>query len=115
MPYASSALGEYSSEPMALYLYGTIMIAASLLRLGLNSYFQIHPGLLWQKSSEKARRLSAMTTSAPIVVYVLAMVVAGWSASLSLILYFSIPLLYFGLITLLKADPRTKATANDLG
>ena len=50
VPYASSAVGEYSSEPTALYLYGIVMIAASLLRLGLNSYFQTHPGLLWQES-----------------------------------------------------------------
>ena len=35
VPYASSALGEYSSEPTALHLYGAVLIAASLLRLGL--------------------------------------------------------------------------------
>ena len=115
VPFASSALGEYSSEPAALYLYGIVMIAASLLRLGLNAYFQTHPGLLWGASSERSRRLSAIATSTPIVVYGLAMVAAGWSTTVSLVLYFSIPLLYFGLIAVLKADPRTKGAADDLG
>jgi len=115
VPFASSALGEYSSEPAALHLYGIVMIAASLLRLGLNAYFQTHPGLLWGKSSERTRRLSAIATSTPIVIYGLAIVAAGWSTALSLVLYFSIPLLYFGLITVLKADPRTKGAADDLG
>ena len=55
-----------------------------------------------------------MTGSAPIVVYVTAMVVAGWSTTASLILYFAIPVLYFAMIAFVKADPRTKAEAGDL-
>ena len=92
VPFASSTLGEYSTEPTALHLYGVVLIAASLLRIALNAYFQTHPGLLWQASSKDSRRLIGITTSAPIVVYVLAMVAANWSTTLSLILYFSIPL-----------------------
>jgi len=114
VPYASSALGEYSEEPTALFVYGVVLIAASLLRVALNAYFQTHPGLMWQPSSKSARRLTAMTASVPIVVYVVAMVVAGWSTTLSLILYFSIPVLYFALVAFVKADPRTKAAAGDL-
>ena len=115
VPFASSALGEYSTEPTALHLYGAVLIAASLLRLALNAYFQTHPGLLWQKSSKDSRRLIGITTSAPIVVYVLAMVAANWSTTLSLILYFSIPVLYFASVALINADPRTKGVADDLG
>jgi uncharacterized membrane protein len=114
VPYASSALGEYSTEPTALYLYGTVMIAASLLRLALNAYFQTHPGLLWESLAKKTRQLMAVTGLVPIVVYIIAMVVAGWSTTLSLILYFSIPVLYFAMIAFIKADPRTKAEAGDL-
>lgn len=114
VPYASSALGEYSEEPTALYLYGAVLIAASLLRFSLNAYFHTHPGLMWQPSSKTARRLTAMTASVPIVVYVVAMVVAGWSTTLSLILYFSIPVVYFAVVAFVKADPRTKAAAGDL-
>jgi uncharacterized membrane protein len=61
VPYASSAVGEYHSEPAALHLYGVVMIAASLLRLALSAYFNSHPGLLWEKESKKSRRLTAMT------------------------------------------------------
>jgi uncharacterized membrane protein len=114
VPFASSALGEYSTEPTALHLYGVVMIAASLMRFALNAYFQSHPGLLWQPPAKKGRRLMALTGSAPIVVYVVAMVVADWSTTLSLILYFSIPVLYFAMIAFIKADPRTKAAAGDL-
>jgi uncharacterized membrane protein len=114
VPYVSSAVGEYSTEPTSLYLYGAVMITASLLRLALNAYFQTHPGLLWQPSSQNTRRLLAVTSLAPIVVYALAMVAADWSTTLSLILYFSIPVVYFLMVALIKADPRTEGVAGDL-
>ena len=114
VPFASSALGEYSAEPTALHLYGVVMIAASLLRLALNAYLQTHPGLLWQPPSKKTRRLFAYTSSVPIVVYIIAVMVAGWSTTLSLILYFSIPLVYFAVVAFVSADPRTKAAAEGI-
>lgn len=115
VPYASSALGEYATEPAALHLYGLVLIAASVLRLLLNAYFQSHPGLLWNAPSRHVRRVLAMTTSAPIVVYALAMLVADWSATLSLALFFSIPVLYFAAVALLNSDPRTRTAADELG
>lgn len=114
VPYASSALGEYSTEPTALHLYGVVMIAASLLRFALNAYFQTHPGLLWQAPPKSTRRLLALTASVPIVVYIVAMAVASWSTTLSLILYFSIPVVYFAVIAFVSADPRTKAAAEGI-
>jgi len=114
VPYASSALGEYHSEPTALYLYGAVMIAASLLRLVLNAYFLSHPGLLWEKSTKERRRLTSMTSWGVIFVYVLAMVVAGWNTDVSLALYFSVPVLYFSVVALLKSDERTRPAAEHL-
>lgn len=115
VPFASSALGAYSTEPIALDLYGVVLIAVSLLRLALNAYFQTHPGLLWQASPPKARRVILMATSGTIVVYVIAMVAAHWSTTVSLILYFSIPVLYFIVVAMLRIDPRTKSIGEDLG
>jgi len=115
VPYAASALGEYSEEPTALHLYGAVMIVASLLRLTLNYYFHRHPGLLWQSESKASRRLATTTSWVPIVVYIVAMAVADWSTDLSKVLYFVIPVAYFALVTFLKSDPRTKSAADDLG
>ncbi len=114
VPFASSALGEYPTEPTALHIYGAVLIAASLIRLALNAYFQTHPGLKWQQASKQTRRLTTVSSSIPILVFLLAMAVADWSPTLSLILYFSIPVLYFGMVALLKADPRTKVAADEL-
>ncbi|MGI9586407.1 MAG: TMEM175 family protein [Acidimicrobiia bacterium] len=114
VPYASSALGEYSEEPTALHLYGVVLIAASLLRLGLDAYFQSHPGLLWEKSSAGGRSLGAILSWGMIAIYVIAMVVASWNTNASLVLFFSIPVLYFVAVAVFKSDTRTRADADSL-
>ncbi|MGI9529535.1 MAG: TMEM175 family protein [Acidimicrobiia bacterium] len=114
VPYASSALGEYSEEPTALHLYGAVLIAAALLRVALDAYFRSHPGLLWVERSKESHRLASTISWSMIVVYVIAMLAASWNTNLSLILYFSIPVLYFIIVAALKADSRTTASAGDL-
>ncbi|MEA2009975.1 MAG: TMEM175 family protein [Actinomycetota bacterium] len=114
VPFAAGLLGEYQSEPTALHLYGLVLIAATLLRLALDSYIYRHPGLLWQEPSKGVRRVARIATGAPLVAYAIAMIVATWVPWLSLLLYFSIPLFYFVFVTVLKADPRTRVDAEDL-
>jgi hypothetical protein len=70
--------------------------------------------LLWQTSSKQARRLATAAAAAPLIVYAVAMLIADWVPWLSLLLFLSMPLLYFGFVALLKADPRTRVAAEDL-
>ncbi len=114
IPFAASVLGEYPSESTALHLYGVVLIVATVFRVVLNSYLRRHPGLLWQPPSQEARRLGTVLAAAPLVVYAVAMVIADWVPTLSLLLYFSMPLLYLGLVAVLKTDPRTQVAAEDL-
>ncbi len=114
VPFVAGVLGEYQTESVALHLYGLVLISVTVFRIALDSYVYRHPGLLWQQSSEQVRRLGRITAAAPLVVYALAMLVATWFPSLSLVLYLSIPLLYFLFVTVLKADPRTRLAAEDL-
>ena len=114
VPFAASILGEYPRDATALHLYGAVLIAVTLVRLALNSYLHRHPGLLWVQPTDKASRMANLVSAGPMVVYVSAMAVAAWIPWLSLLLYFSMPLLYFGLVAMLKADPRTRVAAEDL-
>jgi uncharacterized membrane protein len=114
VPFAAAVLGEYQSEPTALHLYGLVLIAVTLLRIAIDSYLYRHQGLLWQQSSKEVQHLARITAAAPLGVYAIAMLVATWVPWLSLLLYLSIPLLYFLLVTVLKADPRTRVAAEDL-
>jgi uncharacterized membrane protein len=114
IPFVTSALGEYPDDATALHLYGAVLIAATLVRISLYSYLSRHPALLWQRETTKANRLGNLLAAAPIVVYGLAMLVADSVPGLSLALYFSVPLLYLGLVAVLQTAPQTKVAAKEL-
>ena len=111
IPFASSVLGEYHDEPIALHIYGAVLIAVSVVRVIFYQYVVSRPKLLWEPLDKKVRRLGLFLSSFPIAVYVLAMLLAGVAPSASLALYFSVPLLYFVLVTILRDRPATEEEA----
>ena len=115
IPFAASVLGEYHDEPIALHLYGAVLIASALLRWLLYGYLMRRPSLLWEPPGTKRRRVGALLAGAPIVVYVIAMLVASAAPSVSLLLYFAVPLLYLMLIAGLRQSSLTRDEAADYG
>lgn len=111
IPFASSVLGEYHDEAIALHIYGAVLIAVSVVRVIFYQYVVSRPKLLWEPLDKKVRRLGLFLSSFPIAVYVLAMLLAGVAPSASLALYFSVPLLYFVLVTILRDRPATEEEA----
>jgi uncharacterized membrane protein len=111
IPFASSVLGEYYDEPIALHIYGAVLIAVSVVRVIFYQYVVSRPKLLWEPLDKKVRRLGLFLSSFPIAVYVLAMLLAGVAPSASLALYFLVPLLYFVLVTILRDRPATEEEA----
>jgi uncharacterized membrane protein len=114
IPFAASVVGEYEYNATALHLYGTVLILATLTRTALYWYLVRHPGLLWEPTLRQSRRLGGLIAIGPAVVYLIAMAVADVIPTLSLIIYFVLPLLYLGVVAFLKSDPRTKVAAADL-
>jgi len=113
IPFAASVLGKYPDEPVALHLYGVVMIAATVMRTVLYWYVIRRPALLWPDVVPERSGLVLTIAASPIVVYALAMAVAAVSAPLSLVLYFSVPGLYFLLVTLLREQASTRTEADE--
>ena len=113
IPFAASVLGRYPDEPVAMHLYGVVLIAASLMRFVLYWYVARRPVLLWPDLPTGRAGLGLAITAAPIGVYLLAMVVADASTTLSAVLYFSVPVLYFVLVTVLREHPGTRTEVDD--
>jgi uncharacterized membrane protein len=112
IPFAASVLGTYPEEPIAVRLYGVVMIAATVMRLALYWYLIRRPALLWPDESTERAGLGLAIGAAPILVYAAAMTVADTSPTLSITLYFALPVLYFLLITLLRSRANTKDEAD---
>ncbi len=115
IPFGASVLGEYPGVPLALHAYGVVLIAASVMRWVLYAYVTRRPELLFAPLSDRQRRIGGLLAGAPIAVYLLAMVIATAAPGVSVALYLAVPLLYFGLITLLRSRPSTRSEAEDYG
>jgi len=114
IPFGSSALGLYPDDLLALRLYGSVLIAATLVRLAMALYLHHHPTLQWTVASRQAYRLTMVALASPLPVYAVAILVADWSALASRILYLAVPALYLALVALLKTDRHTRVAAEDL-
>jgi len=114
VPFAAGVLAEYGDQPEALHVYGAVLIASSVFLLALDSYLGLHQGLLWQSEDSQTRRLSMLTYGGPLLVYIIAMVAAVWAPLFAIVLFFSVPVLYFLLVTFISTDPRTRVAAGDL-
>jgi uncharacterized membrane protein len=114
VPYAASAIGEYPDDPLALHLYGGVLVAATSVRVALVVYLDRHPGLLWETPSAQGRRLRVVAAAFPLLVYAVAMAVADASPALSRALFFLVPGFYVLLVVALRADRRTRLAAQDL-
>ena len=115
IPFGASVLGAYHDEPIALHLYGAVMIVTVLFRSALYAYVMRRPELLWDPPTVHERRVGGFLAAVPIVVYLLAMAVADLSHQLSLALFLAMPLLYFLLVALMRDRPRTSEAAEDFG
>jgi uncharacterized membrane protein len=113
IPFGSSVLGEYHDDAVGLHVYGLVLIFSTLMRVVLYAYAMNHPELLWEPPDTRNRRLGYAISAAPLVAYVVAMIVADAAPTLSLLLFLSIPLLYFILIGVLRDNPLTSDEASD--
>ena len=115
IPFASSVLGKYPDEAKAVYIYGIVVIAVTVLRTVMYWYVIRRPRLLKERNRPARRRSQQglAIAAAPIVVYALAMALAATSTAASISLFFSVPILYFLLITLLRERGGSRAEAGE--
>ena len=102
MPFGASLLGRYDQEPVALRIYGLILVAIAAMRAGTSLYVTSRPHLLWQPLDDRQRRAALALTVVPGLAYLLAMLVAVVAPAVSLVIYGGMPLLYFLSITVLR-------------
>ncbi len=102
VPFAASLLGEYSHDALALRLYGLLFVLISLMRLWLWYYIGTRPGLLLEQVDRRTLWTGAAAAIVPAVLYLVAMLLAGFVPYVSFGIYAVLPLLYFIGITLLR-------------
>ncbi len=102
LPFAASVLGEYPNERVALQLYSAVAIAVSTMRFVLYWYVVRHPKLLWPQSGQRRLEEGFLLGALPIVIYAMAIGVAFVSRTASILLLFSVPVVYFLAVTVAR-------------
>ena len=103
LPFGAGLLGRYEQEPVALRIYGLLLVLIALMRVVIWLYATNRPHLLWQRLDHRQRRAGLALTLSPGLVYLLAFLVARTAPGLSLAIYAAMPLLYFLSITVLRS------------
>jgi uncharacterized membrane protein len=102
LPFGAGLLGRYDQEPVALRIYGLLLVAIAVMRVVIWLYATNRPHLLWQRLDDRQRRAGLALNLFPGLVYLLAFLVANTAPVVSLLIYGAMPVLYFLSITVLR-------------
>jgi uncharacterized membrane protein len=102
LPFGSALLSRYHQDPLALRMFGLILIATSVTRTAIWLYATLRPSVMHEPLDRASFWAGLALSVFPLVIYVVAFAVAGVSAGASLAVYASAPVLYFITITLLR-------------
>jgi uncharacterized membrane protein len=94
IPFPTSLLATGFDNPLAVRLYGLSLIGTNASGLFFWLYATSHSELMIPSLSRQFARTVIVFHSSPMVVYGLAVVLAGWSTKLSLVLYAAVPLFF---------------------
>ena len=107
-PFGAGMLGGYEQEPVALRIYGLVLMAIGIMRLVIWLYATNRPAaLLWQQLDARQRRAGLALGVFPVLAYLLAFLVARSAPGLSLLIG-AMPVLYFLSITVLRGHRTRK-------
>ena len=106
LPFGAGLLGRYDQEPVALRIYGLLLVAVAVMRAVIWLYATNRPHLLWERPDERQRRAGLALNLLPGLVYLLAFLVARRAPGVSLLIYATMPVLYFLSITVLRSGRR---------
>ena len=102
LPFGCALLSHYYEDPLALRMFGLILMATSVTRTAIWVYATRRPSVV-HEPLDRASFWSGLALSVfPLVIYATAFAIAGVSAGACLAVYASAPVLYFITITLLR-------------
>jgi uncharacterized membrane protein len=104
LPFGASLIARFDEEPVALEMYGILLVAIEVTRLAIWWYATGRSYLLVAPVSERFRRAGVIIAAGPAFAYALAFVLASDAPTASLLIYGIVPILYFIAITLARSS-----------
>src|SRR5215211_2363261 len=113
LPFGASLLARYEQEPVALRMYGFLLVAIAVTRLIMWMYATGRSHLLVAPIDARSRWAAVAVVAVPGVAYAVAIAVAASSPTASLAIYAAVPVLYFVGITLARTTAPPESAERD--
>jgi uncharacterized membrane protein len=103
LPFGAGLVGRYDQEPVALRIYGLLLVAIAVMRVVIWLYATNRPHLLWQRPDDRQRRAGLALAAFPGARVPARLPCREGRPSVSLLIYAGAPVLYFLSITVLRS------------
>lgn len=103
LPFGASLLARYDRDPVALRMYGILLVAIAVTRLGIWVYATERTHLLFAPLDAASRRTAFAISTAPAIAYGFAILIAKSDPTASLVIYAAVPILYFIVISVVRS------------
>ena len=113
LPFGASLIARYDTEPVALRMYGALLVVIALTRLAIWFYATGRSRLLHDPIDSPSRRAGMIIVAVPAVAYALAIAIAGSVPTASLIIYAAVPIVYFIAITITRTSAKPGSVDED--
>jgi uncharacterized membrane protein len=111
LPFGAAMLATYEREPIALKIYGLILLGTVVTRLATWLYATGRSHILVTPVDRQARRGGVFLVALPGAVYLVGFFVADRSPTLAIWIYALVPVLYFVMIWILRSSaPKSSVT-----
>ena len=94
LPFGASLIARYDTAAVALQLYGFMLLAIALTRAWMFWYGTGHQHLLFDTIEQRARVMGVVFVAVPAAVYLVAILIAESSPTISLWIYALVPVVY---------------------
>jgi|SRR3990172_729002 len=95
VPFGASLLARFGRDPVALRLYGLMLVTIAAMRLVIWLYATGRPHLLYVPVDAPSRRMGALLVLVPLTCYALAFAIARSSPTAAFVIYAAVPIVYF--------------------
>jgi TMEM175 potassium channel family protein len=113
VPFGASLISRYDKDPIALRMYGFLLVVVAVTRLIIWWYATGRSHLLYAPVDARSRWAGTLVVVVPAAVYIVAILIADSNPRASLVIYAAIPILYFVGITLARTTAPPDSAERD--
>ncbi len=114
LPFGASLIARYPSDAVALRMYGLMLVAIAVTRIGIWWYATGRTHLLYDAVDPPFRRAGVAVVAGEAAAYAVALAIAEIAPTISLVIYGAVPVVYFIAVTFARSAASPGSAERDL-